>query len=131
MSLKSTLVTHLKPTRVAHYLHGIALAQPLQDYPRDIADTPEKIIAITETIRDWVFTIFMVVAVIGIIYAAFMYLTAAGDQQRVSKARTALVYSIVAIVVALVAGSVPALVENLLRNTGNSEGIDCVPPGPC
>jgi len=60
------------------------------------------------------FTIFMVVAVIMIIYSAFMFLTARGNPEGITKARNALTWSIVAIVVALLAASIPVLVQSLL-----------------
>jgi len=82
-----------------------------------LIDTPQKVENLLNSVADWLFTIFMIVAVIAIIYSAFLYLTAAGDETKVTKARKALTYAIIAIVIALLAGSIPILLENILRNS--------------
>ena len=65
-------------------------------------------------IVNWVMGIFFVAAVLFIFWAAYLYLTAAGDTEKVSKAHNQLIYSIVAIAVALLAGSMRYIVANLL-----------------
>lgn len=105
---------------ISFAVYGVAFAQIL-NYPKDIIDTPEKIVDLTETIRDWVFTVFMIVAVIAIIYTAFMYLTAAGSEDKVKKARMALTFAIVAIVIALLAGSLPTLIQNIIGDGSGAE----------
>ena len=94
-------------------LQAIALAQ---DYPTDIINTPGKVVLLFQTVSNWIYTIFIVVAVIGFIFTAFMYLTAGGDQTKATKARQALNYSIVAIIVAVLAGSMPLLLRNILES---------------
>lgn len=71
-------------------------------------------IDLLNTILGWMFTIFMVLAVIMIIWAAFVYLTAGGDEEKVGKAKNMLIYAVVAIVVALLAAGVPKIVQSLL-----------------
>jgi len=61
------------------------------------------------------FTIFMVIAVIFIFYAAFLYLTAKGEPEKISTANKQLVYSAVAIAVALVAVGVREVVLNIIN----------------
>ena len=101
------------------YLPVVALAQ-IQEHPKGILDRPEKIVNLANTIRDWIFTVFMIAAVAGIIYTAFMYLTAAGDTEKLKKARTALTWSIVAVGIGILAGSIPVLLENLLIESAGS-----------
>ena len=57
------------------------------------------------------------VAAIFIVVAAFGYLTAGGDDEKVKSAKQKLVYAVVAIVVALLAFALPKLVVNLLGLT--------------
>ena len=109
----------LKMNKASQYLPAIAFAEIL-DYPRDIANTPEKVENLFNSAADWMFTAFLIVAVMAIIYTAFMYLTAADSQKKISKARVSLTVSIVAIVIALLAASVPTLLENLLREGANA-----------
>ena len=108
----SKLTLKLGAAAVA-FMPAMAFAQS-EDVRTDIVTSGEDLEGILETVRDWFFTIFLVVAVIFLIWAAFLYLTAAGDTEKVGKAKTALIYSIVAIAVALIAGSLPSLIENLL-----------------
>ena len=53
-------------------------------------------------------------AAIFILIAGFFYLTAAGNQTQLDKAKNTLIYAIVGIVLGLIAFSVPALVKNFL-----------------
>lgn len=76
---------------------------------------PEDVVAILDNIAGWLFTIFFVLAVVFFIYAAFLYLTAAGNEDRVGKARNTLIYGIIAIVVALLAGGIAFFVSGVLQ----------------
>lgn len=92
---------------------AVALAQ--ETPPTNLVTTGEGLTELLETVRDWFFTIFLVLAVIFLIWAAFLYLTAAGSEDKIGKAKSALIYSIVAIAVALLAGGLPSLVQNLIE----------------
>jgi hypothetical protein len=48
--------------------------------------------------------------VVFILYAAFLYLISQGSDERISTAKKVLIYAIVALVVAVLAASVPRLV---------------------
>ena len=102
---------------VTAMMPAIALAQPSRstDDVSGILETGNDLENLLATIRDWFFTIFMIVAVIFLIWAAFLYLTAAGNDAKVSKAKTALIYSIVAIAVALLAGGLTSVIQNILE----------------
>ena len=108
----SKLALKLGAAAVA-FMPALAFAQS-ETAPTDIITTGEDLESLLGTIRDWFFTIFLVVAVIFLIWAAFKYLTAAGDSEKVGEAKTALIYSIVAIAVALLAGSLTSLIANVL-----------------
>ena len=60
-------------------------------------------------------TFFYIIATLFIILAAFSYLTAGGDETKVKNAKTKLVYSLVAIAIAVVAGGVVDLVKNFVK----------------
>lgn len=57
---------------------------------------------------------FWIVAAIMIIYAAFVYLTAGGEPEKVSKASHMLLYAVVAMAVALLAGILPGFVKSIV-----------------
>ena len=64
---------------------------------------------------NWVTGLFFVTAILFLFYAAYLYLGAAGDPEKLTQAKNQLIYSVVAITVALLAGSVRFIVENILR----------------
>jgi len=66
-------------------------------------------------IVNWVMAIFFVVAVLYIFWAAYLFLTASGDTEQIGQAKTQLIYSIIAIVVALLAGSIRFIVASILQ----------------
>lgn len=74
----------------------------------------ERILAILDRAVSWLFSIFLIFAVIMILLAAFKYLTSGGDSTRVKEATTAIIYAVVAIGVALLAAGLVGLVKQFL-----------------
>jgi len=68
---------------------------------------------------NWMFYFLIILAVIFIIIAAFKYLTAAGDPEKVKSASHMLLYAAIAIVVGIIAKAVPSLIGSFM-GTGNS-----------
>lgn len=99
------------------YLAPLAtLALPLTAFaagPVNTIDTPEEVIQAIENIGDWMYTIFLSVAVIMIVYAAFIYLTSGGGEN-VAKAHKMLIYAAVAIAVAVGANGIISLVQAII-----------------
>jgi hypothetical protein len=60
------------------------------------------------------YTIFLSVAVIMIVYAAFVYLTARGGEN-VGKAHKMILYSAIAIAVAMLAGGFSKIIESIVN----------------
>jgi len=83
----------------------------LANPPSSNIDTPQKVITLLEKITNWMFTIFMAVAVIMIIYAAFIYLTSGGGEET-SHAHKIILYAAIAIVVAMTSRGIVKIVEN-------------------
>jgi len=57
---------------------------------------------VIRTLLNWLLGIIGVLALVGFVISGIMYITAAGDEDRVDKAKAMLTYSIIGIVVALV-----------------------------
>lgn len=95
----------------------LTLAQfgPTTQVPTTGVRQLEDISQIIVTIVNWLTGLFFVAAVLFLFYAAWLYLFAAGDPEKLKKAKNQLIYSVIAIAVALLAGSVRFVVENLLR----------------
>jgi hypothetical protein len=72
-----------------------------------------------------IFNLAITVSIIMILYAAFLYMTASGDTNKISRAHSTVIYSVVGIVVAIIAGGLPALVYNILDPAGAREAASC------
>lgn len=66
----------------------------------------------------WAFYILIILAVIFVLVAAFRYLTAAGDPEKVKGAGNTLLYAAVAIGVALLARAVPLIIGSFIGTNG-------------
>ncbi len=75
-----------------------------------LADVQDTITAVVNI----AITIFWIVAVGFMIWAAFTYLTAAGDEDKLEEAKNRLIYALVAAAVALLSGGIKAIAGNLL-----------------
>lgn len=65
----------------------------------------------------WLFTFLVILAIIFVLWAAFKYLTAAGDPEKVKSASHSLIYAAVAIVVAILARGVPLIIGSLFNSS--------------
>lgn len=95
----------------------IALSVPFLAYA-----LPEDVEGVRKTlcdIADWVFTFALAVGVICVIYAAFLYITAGGSSEKVGTANKTMIYAVVGIAIALIAGGVPSLVASFLDTTAS------------
>jgi hypothetical protein len=97
------------------------VAPVLAQVPGDLTGTPNSginnvsdIYTRVKTIIQWVYTLFLALAVLFIILAAISYLTAGGDPAKVKKANGKLIYAIVAIVVAILAFSLKSIIVNFI-----------------
>ena len=91
---------------------ALAIVQPVM---------PVNTVVSVETLFDkvcavvyWIFGAMIILAVIFVLVAAFRYLTAGGDPEKVGKANHSLVYAAVAVVVALLARAVPTIVATFM-----------------
>lgn len=96
----------------------LALAQtggaPAGSAPTVLAGGMTDVASELCVVFNWMFYFLVIFAVIFIIVAAFKYLFAAGDPEKVKSAGHSLIYAAVAIVVAIIAKAVPAIVGSLL-----------------
>lgn len=78
--------------------------------------TFRDVIRILNRLANWMFTILLSVAVIMIIIAAYRYLTAGGDESKVSTAHKTLIYALIAIGIGLLAKGLIFLVGELVSS---------------
>lgn len=61
-----------------------------------------SIFKIIQGIMNWLLALVGIFGVIGFAIAGILYLTAAGDEERINKAKSAMMYAIIGVIVALV-----------------------------
>lgn len=60
------------------------------------------------------------VAAILIVYAGYLYITSAGNEQKVKTAQKALIWALIGFAVVLIASSVPAIIQQFLSGTSTT-----------
>lgn len=100
---------------------ALAASLPTPQAPTNPASIPQGNITSVQSVLnlvcvvfDWAFYFLIALAVLFIIYAAFKYLTAAGEAEKVKGAGDTLIYAAVAVGVALLARAVPLIVASFL-----------------
>lgn len=93
----------------------LVLAQP--QAPTVLTDYGSVIDKIS-TVINWMFGILLTLAVVFFLYAAFLYLTAAGDEEKVKKAKDVIIYVVVAVVVAVLAKGLVLVITNFFGYRG-------------
>ena len=68
------------------------------------------------------FGILMALGIVFVLYAAFLYLMAQGNEERINTAKTVLIYSIVALIVGVLAGGVSVLIQDFVAQVPDSGG---------
>jgi len=89
-----------------------------QDSPIKSSDALLNVIA---NIVKWVYTIFFIVAVMFILFAAFNYLGGAGSPERLKKAHSMIIYAAIAIAIALLSVGVVTIIQNFLQPSTGTE----------
>jgi len=91
-------------------LLAAAQAAPPEAVPEDL-----DIMVILENIVDWLFTILLIVAAIFIIIAAFNFITASGDPDKIATARNFVLYALIGIAVAVAARGLVAFIRMIIE----------------
>lgn len=92
-------------------------AQSVQSAPVLITDANQaqtKFIGILCKVMNWMFSILIVLSVVMVLVAAYMYVTAGGNSEKVSSATKIITYAAVGVVVALFARGLPIIVASVV-----------------
>ncbi len=76
----------------------------------------DSIYGIISRTMNWLLAILGFIGIIGFVIAGILYLTAAGDEDQIGKAKNAMMYSIIGIVVALIGFVIIRAVEGWLTS---------------
>jgi cytochrome bd-type quinol oxidase subunit 2 len=90
----------------------------IPDY-QTVSFTPDDIRNSMCNVVDWMFYFLIVLSVIMVLVAGYLFLTAGDDTEKVSKARKTITYAAIAIVVALAAKGFPMLIATFVGAGGN------------
>lgn len=97
----------------------LALAQAPVQVPPPTTPGPitsgQGFVDLLNVVLRWVATAFWILAALFVFIAAYKYLTAGGDPEKVKSASSNLLYAVIAIAVAIMAYGLPVLVGNFLR----------------
>jgi len=97
-----------------------AQVNPVQPGTGSVPNQSQDVFTVISTIINWLFYILLIAAVFIVIWAAFTFLTAAGDPEKVAKARNLILYAVVAIVVAFLAKAIILLVASAIGVKGRT-----------
>lgn len=65
-------------------------------------------------VTNWIFYIILIVVMVMILYAAFLFLTSSGSPEKASKATKVITYAIIGMVIGLLARAIPAAVRYIV-----------------
>ena len=97
---------------VLAFLPSFALAQGSPNAV-DIS-TPQKLVALINRVGDYMYMILLALGVIFLVYAGYVFLIGRGDEKEAERAKKIILYSVVAIAVAILARGIVALTQNVL-----------------
>lgn len=72
---------------------------------------------LVENIITWIVNIGISVAIIMIIYAGLLFMTAAGEEEKITKARKALIWSLIGLAVLLIGKGFVSIIKDILKVT--------------
>jgi len=90
---------------------AIGLAQ--EDAP-EVVTTAQELVDLIDVVANWLFTFLLVIAVIMLIWAGLDFVTAGGDPERITGARTKIIYALVGVAVGVLARGLVMVIKNFL-----------------
>jgi len=84
--------------------------------PENTPTNFKGLIDVIVTIAQWMFGILMALSIVFILYAAFLYIISQGNEERIKTAKTILIYAVVGLVVAVLAGGINMVIQDFIGN---------------
>ncbi len=76
--------------------------------------TSQGVVTVLNNLANWIFSLAIVLAVIMIIWAGVLFMTASGSEEKITKARKALIWSLVGVAIAIVSKGIVYLVQSFI-----------------
>lgn len=112
----SLLLAGLIPATAFAQFDPAAGDTDLPELPGNAPTDFGTLITVIVTIARWMFGILMALAIVFILYAAFLYIIAQGNEDRIKTAKTILIYAVVGLVVAVLAGGISVIVQDFITD---------------
>lgn len=80
----------------------------------EIVSTPLELLELIETFADWLFSALIILASLFIVWGGFEYVTAGGDDTKVTSARSKIKNALIGVIVAVAAKGLVAVVRSIL-----------------
>lgn len=90
-------------------LNGTGITDPLR--PTGTANT-DSLLELISAFTNWALPYFVIIAVVMIIYAGFLMVTAAGDENKISQGKTIIVWTVIAIFIVIASYAIVNTVIN-------------------
>jgi hypothetical protein len=106
----------MKKSLYRYWWLSLSLFTPLGVGAQDVEppDTIGEVINLLTRIVGWMAVVFWIAAVISGLFAAYLYLTGGSKPDNISKANRQMVYTVVAIIVAIFSFVLPSLLDNII-----------------
>lgn len=88
-----------------------------------IVTSGTELVDLVQALTNWFFVGFLLAAVVFVIIAAFQFLTGGGDPVSLGSAKKKLIWAVVAIIIAVLARTIPLVVENIITGTAPPAGL--------
>ncbi len=88
------------------------------------------ILGLMQTVGNWFGTLVFILAVIAILYSAFLFLTAGGNEESLTTAKKVLIYGIIGIAVALLAVNAIKIIQATIGSTTGAFATCTITPIP-
>ena len=99
----------------------LAIEQPPVEKQLPVGpQTGDALLKNVDLITNWIFAIFTVLTLIFVLLAAFQFVTAGGDAEKVGEARQKLIWATVGIIIALASKGLVPVLKNII---GTGAGV--------
>ena len=93
----------------------LAFAQIRGNLPQINVTSPADIIRLINNVLNWAASVLFVIAAIMLIYAAILYMTSGGSEEKAKNAKNALLFAIIGIAIGVIALAIEPFIEGVFR----------------
>lgn len=114
MKIKKTKILSIILTSFM-FLFAVSMVFAAPPSPIDSGvDSMSDVVGLIQDVAGWFQAIVLIIAIIMIMYSGFLWMTAGGDDDKLTSARRTLIYGLVGIAVVVLAYTATAIITNLM-----------------